>query len=419
MRHATALGLAVILAACTGPDQTAAPTGGAPPTTAPTATELGTPTAGVPSGPPTPTAAPIDLTGVSVTLEPFATVPGPALAMAAPDDGTGRLFVATQNGFIWLVEADGQVRERPMVDLDPQIASGGERGLLGIALHPDFPDDPRIFVDYTDNNGDTVVASLTLAQGDANRFDEGSRRRILFVEQPFANHNGGALAFGPDGYLYVSLGDGGGGGDPNGNGQRLEALLGKILRIDVDAEGGGRRYAIPADNPYAGGGGAPEIWSSGMRNPWRMSFDRELGDLWIGDVGQGAWEEIDVAPAGTGGLNFGWNTMEGAHCYGDDACDQGGLTLPVSEYGRDQGCTVIGGNVYRGAAYPFLTGAYLFADYCTGHIFAIDASVRQLTAPAIVGNGSNQLAAWGEDTGGELYLMNLDGTVSRVVATQR
>jgi glucose/arabinose dehydrogenase len=339
--------------------------------------------------------------------------------MAATDDGSGRLFVATQNGYVWLVGADGRVRDGHVLDLDGRIDSGGERGLLGIALHPDFPSDPRLFVDYTDNNGDTIVASVTLAAGDPDRFDEGSHRQILFVDQPFPNHNGGALAFGPDGFLYVSLGDGGSGGDPQDNGQRLGTLLGKILRVDIDREEGGLPYAIPQGNPYEGGGTMSEIWLSGLRNPWRMSFDRATGDLWIGDVGQGAWEEIDVAPAGTGGLNFGWRIMEGAHCFRGDSCDQAGLTLPVSEYGRDQGCAVIGGNVYRGAAYPFLQGAYLFADACTGHVFAIDSSGRELTAPTVVGNGSSGIAGWGEDAAGELYVLALDGTVSRVAATQR
>lgn len=361
----------------------------------------------------------LDLSRIAITLEPFANVPGPALAMAAPDDGSGRLFVATQDGYVWLVGADGRVRDGAVVDLDGQIDSGGERGLLGIALHPEFPTDPRIFVDYTDNRGDTVVASLALAQGDPDRFDAGSRRQVLFVDQPYPNHNGGAVAFGPDGYLYVSLGDGGSGGDPHDHGQRLDTLLGTILRLDVDTGPDGAPYEIPSDNPFASGGGLPEIWHWGLRNPWRMSFDRATGDLWIGDVGQNAWEEVDVARAGVGGLNFGWRVMEGAHCFRADSCRQDGLTLPISEYGRDQGCTVIGGPVYRGAAFPLLRGAYLFADYCTGHVFAIDSSMTELTAPTIVGNGSGRIAAWGEDAAGELYVMALDGTVSRVAATQR
>ena len=413
------LAVIVLLAACSGPVDTFTPTPAAPAATQPTASRGTDPSAA--ASEPAASVGPVDLdlSRISVTLEAFATVPGPALAMAAPDDGTGRLFVATQDGFIFLVSSDGEVAATPMVDLRKQITSGGERGLLGIALHPTFPDDPRVFVDYTDTNGDTVVASLTLASGDENRFDLDSHRRVVFVDQPYPNHNGGAVAFGPDGYLYVSLGDGGSGGDPHDNGQRLDTLLGKILRIDVDAEQADRAYAIPDDNPYASGGGEPEIWLSGLRNPWRMSFDRDAGDLWIGDVGQGAWEEVDVATAGTGGQNFGWSVMEGAHCYDADPCPDDGLTMPVSEYGRDQGCTVIGGNVYRGAQYAFLRGAYLFADFCSGHIFAIDSAVRELTDPTVVGSGSNQIAAWGEDVAGELYALALEGTLSRVVAAER
>ncbi|HEX6985228.1 MAG TPA: PQQ-dependent sugar dehydrogenase, partial [Planctomycetaceae bacterium] len=325
-------------------------------------------------------------------------------------------LVAAQDGKVWVVEADGRLLEAPMVDLGRRIASGGERGLLGIAPHPGFPTDPRVFVDFTDTNGDTVVASLTVDASNPDRLDPGSFRQILFVDQPYPNHNGGALAFGPDGLLYVSLGDGGSGGDPQGNGQSLDTLLGKILRLDVDAA---EPYAIPDGNPYVGGGGKAEIWASGLRNPWRLSFDRDTGDLWIGDVGQSTWEEVDVAPAGVGGLNFGWRIMEGSHCFGADGCSRDGLTLPVSDYGRDLGCTVIGGYVYRGRAFPFLAGAYLFADYCTGNLFAIDATVRELTPPTVVGNGSKGIAAWGQDADGELYLLALDGTVSRVVATPR
>ncbi len=356
--------------------------------------------------------------GMSVTLEPFATVPGGPLAMTAPDDGTGRLFVAAQDGKIWLVEEDGTVRTTPLVDLGPRLRSGGEQGLLGLATHPTFPTDPRIFVNYTDLNGDTVIASLALDPNDANRVDPDSHRQLLFVDQPFANHNGGGAIFGPDGYLYVSLGDGGGGGDPQGNGQRLDTLLGKILRLDIDvAPQAG--YASPRDNPFASGGGLPEILHYGLRNPWRLSFDRATGDLWIGDVGQNLWEEVDVARADERGLNFGWNVMEGAHCFNATTCDSAGLRLPVSDYGRDLGCTVIGGYAYRGAAYPFLVGTYLFADYCSGRIFAIDAASDALVAPVPVGSGSGSIAAFGEDTNGELYVLSLDGGVSRVVAAQR
>ena len=401
--------LAIVVAAC-GPQATASPaTTGSPVTASPSAT------AQTPAGPSaTPRTSP--LSGIELTLEPFSTVPGGPLAMAAADDGSGRLFVAAQDGKIWIVQPDGSVGATPAIDLGPRIRSGGEQGLLGLALHPSFPTDPRVFVDYTNTDGDTIVASLRLAEGDPARLDPDSHQQLLFVDQPYANHNGGALAFGPDGSLYVSLGDGGAGGDPHDNGQRLDTLLGKVLRLDID---GTETYVVPDDNPFAGGGGLGEIWLYGLRNPWRMSFDRETGDLWIGDVGQNSWEEVDVARAGLGGINFGWRVMEGSHCYNADTCDREHLTLPATDYGRDQGCTVIGGYVYRGGAHAFLDGVYLFADYCSGNLFALDAGATDYATPTVVGNGGTNIAAFGQDADGELYTLALDGTISKVVATQR
>ena len=353
----------------------------------------------------------------TVALERFAEVPGGPLAIAAPDDSTGRLFVASQAGQIWSVSADGTVLPDPMIDLSPFIVSGGEQGLLGLDLHPDFPDDPRAFVNFTGENGDTSISSISLDPANPDRFDVGSLRQLLFIDQPYANHNGGGVVFGPDGYLYLALGDGGAGGDPHDNGQRLDTLLGKILRIDIDADG--REYGIPPGNPFADGDGSDEIWQYGLRNPWRFSFDRETGDLWIGDVGQGAREEIDVARGDEGGLNFGWNRMEGSDCFRGEACSQDGLTLPVTEYGRDLGYTVIGGYVYRGEAFPVLAGAYLFADYGSGLIFAIDSSTSSLVAPAEVGRTDGNISAFGEDASGELYVTTLEGTIYRVTATER
>lgn len=405
LRLAGAAAALLAFAGCTtGP--TPLPTGG--PTAGPGASAAATPAAS-PGG--TPSSA-----TVAITLEPFATVQGGPLAMTALDDGTGRLLVASQDGTVWIVGADGAVEPTPMVDVGARIRSGGEQGLLGIAAHPTFPTDPRVFLNYTDTNGDTIVASLSLDPDDDKVLDPDSHQQLLFVDQPYANHNGGGLAFGPDGYLYVSLGDGGAGGDPHGNGQRLDTLLGKILRLDIN---GGETYLIPEDNPFADGGGLPEIWSYGLRNPWRMSFDRETGDLWMGDVGQGSWEEVDVARAGLGGINFGWVTMEGSHCYNADTCNREGLTLPAADYGRDQGCTVIGGYLYRGDTYKFLQGTYLFADYCSGNLFAIEAGADDYTTPTVVGNGSNGISAFGEDTAGELYALALNGTISRIVASER
>ncbi|MEZ0239560.1 MAG: sorbosone dehydrogenase family protein, partial [Chloroflexota bacterium] len=298
---AAAMGLlAALFAGCT---TSASPTpsilASAPPSAGPTAVTASPTTPPVSSGP----------VGVSVALEPYATVQGGPLAIVAPPDGTGRLFVAAQNGLAWVVR-DGETSAVPLLDVRDNFTTGGERGLLGLAVHPRFPADPRVFVDYTDANGDTVVSSFRIDPASPDRVLPDSEAVILQVEQPASNHNGGAIVFGPDGYLYISLGDGGGGN--SGNGQKLDTLLGKILRIDIDAAD--NPYGIPSDNPFTNQAGArPEIWLYGLRNPWRTSFDRETGDFWIGDVGAGAWEEIDVIRGDAGGgLNLGWDVMEGA-----------------------------------------------------------------------------------------------------------
>jgi glucose/arabinose dehydrogenase len=408
--------IATAIAGCVAETPSPAPTGpaasGAPAFTSGTASApAAMPTA---SPAPLPTVAP----RFSLSLKPFAKVEGGPLAIAAPDDGTGRLFVAAQDGRIWVVKTDGSTLSDPLVDLTSLVKSGGEQGLLGLALHPGFPADPRFYVDFTNADGDTVVASLTIDPANPNRADPATIKQVLFQKQPYANHNGGALAFGPDGDLYVSFGDGGSGGDPQGNGQNTKVLLGKILRLDVDGGVGGAPYAIPAGNPFAAGGGAPEVWLYGLRNPWRMSFDRATGDLWIGDVGQGLYEEVDVARAGVGGLNFGWNRMEASHCYNAPVCSSDGLTPPVSEYGRNIGSTVIGGYVYRGSAVPRADGFYLFADYGSGRFFAIGAGVTTLVDPVVVGNGdTGVISAFGQDVAGELYVTLLDGAVARVVLT--
>ena len=415
--------LATVVAGCStaGPTLTPAPVATPPRAEA---TTLATGAAPTLAPLPSPTNGPLVAANVAVGLEPYASVSGSALDIVAPDDGTGHLLVATQEGRLWAVRGD-LASPALLLDVSKRISSGGERGLLGIALHPGFPTDPRIFVDYTDLEGDTVVSSFGLAGDGSSRFDPASERIVLQVAQPFENHNGGGIAFGPDGELYIALGDGGSGGDPMGNGQGLETPLAKILRIDVDHPSGGKAYAIPTDNPFASRSGARgEIWLYGLRNPWRFSFDRTTGDLWIGDVGQERWEEIDVARAGDGGgQDFGWNVTEGAHCFEPaDGCDQAGLSLPVSEYGHDQGCAVIGGFVYRGSAYPLLSGAYLFSDSCSGTIWAIPATanpngVGSLVAPVAVGQAHGSPAGFGQDIAGELYLANLDGTISHIVAT--
>ena len=387
----------------------------APPTTVPSggsATGASTP----PSG------GPFDASTIEIELEPVADGLDSPLAITDAGDGSGRIFVVEQGGRIRIVR-DGRLASEPFLDIADRVSAGGERGLLGLAFHPDYPSDPRLFVDYTDTNGDTQVASYTVDPSNPDRADPNSEVRLLSIDQPYANHNGGAVLFGPDGFLYVSTGDGGSGGDPHGNGQSLGTLLGKILRIDVASGGAGTSpYSVPDDNPFVGRDGArPEIWSYGLRNPWRMSFDRANGDLWIGDVGQGEWEEIDVLRGGTSGQNFGWNRMEGTHCFRPaSGCETAGLVAPVAEYGHDVGCTVIGGNVYRGTEQSRLVGGYVFADYCSGRIWAIDAATDGPTEPALVAETGATLSSFGEDEAGELFATDLSsGQLLRIRARSK
>ena len=420
-----ALALAAVACGSNGGTGTAAPTRSAvaaPASASPAGSSSAAPSEGRSPTPPAASAPAFDPARVAVRLDPFIGGLDQPLAIVSPRDGSGRLFVAEQAGTIRVVR-DGRLVERPFADLSAEISSDGERGLLGLAFAPDFPTDPRVFVDYTDRDGNTVVSSLRVDPSDPDRLDPSSELPILHVEQPFANHNGGALAFTPDGLLLVSLGDGGSGGDPLGNGQSTTTLLGKILRLDVRASTQGHPYAIPPGNPFAdGSAGRPEIWLTGLRNPWRLSVDRATGDLWIGDVGQGAWEEIDVQRAGTrGGTNYGWNRMEGRHCFSPKTgCEDAALTLPVTDYGHDQGCTVIGGYVERASTPSPLTGGYLFGDYCSGRLWAIDPASDAPRDPTVVGESRANLSAFGEDEDGTLYAADIaGGAILRVVATAR
>jgi glucose/arabinose dehydrogenase len=333
---------------------------------------------------------------------------------AARRDGS-RLYVAEKGGRIRLVR-DGGLVDVPFLDLRGRVSGGTEQGLLGLVLHPRYPDDPRVFVNYTDLAGDTVIASFRRSV-DPDRLDPASEAIVLAVDQPFANHNGGGLAFGPDGFLYVPLGDGGGAGDPQGNAQRLSTLLGKVLRLDVD---GAAPYAVPPSNPFVGNGGArPEIWAFGLRNPYRISFDRDAGDLYLADVGQAEREEIDFAPrSSTGGENYGWNRTEGSLCFGAAECDRSGITFPVEEYGHDDGCSVTGGYVYRGEAIPEIRGHYFYGDFCAGFVrsFRVDGgrAVDRRAWPSLAPDGS--ITSFGEDAAGEILVVVADGRVLRVVA---
>jgi glucose/arabinose dehydrogenase len=410
--------LGAIVVGCAGPGPTRSPgSSSATPSIAPSGQPNDSPSPAVSVAP----GGSFDPARVGLTLEPVVSGLSDPLGVTHAGDGSGRLFVAEQGGSIRIVR-DGTLVDEPFLDISKRISAGGERGLLGLAFHPDYPTDPRFFVNYTDTNGDTRVASFTVDPANPELADPGSEDRLVSIGQPYANHNGGALAFGPDGFLYIATGDGGSGGDPHGNGQSLETLLGKILRIDVNPTEGSKGYAIPADNPFVGEAAAlPEIFVYGLRNPWRMSFDRGTGDLWIGDVGQGAWEEIDVVRAGTSGQNFGWNLMEGAHCFRPaEGCEDPSLALPVTEYTRNLGSTVIGGVVYRGTDQPALVGGYVFADYGSGNVWLIDAASDGPTDPVLALESGATISSFGEDEGGEVYATDLaSGELLRVVAVPR
>jgi uncharacterized protein (TIGR03437 family) len=321
--------------------------------------------------------------------------------IAVPGDGSGRVFVVQQEGLIRILK-NGVFNAQPFLDIRDKTSPGGERGLLGLAFPPGFAANGRFYVNYTDLNGDTNVA-LYRVSANQDIADPASGTVLLKIAQPFANHNGGCLRFGPDGYLYIGMGDGGSGGDPQGNGQNRMTLLGKMLRVDVESEPG--QLLVPSSNPFVNNPAArPEIWALGLRNPWRFSFDSAMGDLWIADVGQDAWEEIDFQPAAdAGGENYGWNIMEGTHCYGSAVCAMDGLTLPVHEYPHTDGCSITGGFVYRGVASPGLCGTYVYGDYCSGNIWGLEKQGPAYVNRLLLASGMN-ITTFGEDESGELYV---------------
>jgi uncharacterized protein (TIGR03437 family) len=326
-------------------------------------------------------------------------------------DGSGRLFFIQQNGVVRIFR-NGALVAQPFLDIRDKTSSGGERGLLGLAFPAGFAQKQRFYVNYTDLNGDTVIAQYRVS-ANPNVADRASETVLLRIAQPFANHNGGQVRFGPDGYLYIGMGDGGSGGDPQNNGQNRATLLGKMLRIDVEGDPG--RVRIPASNPFVNTAGTrPEIWALGLRNPWRFSFDRATGDLWIADVGQNTHEEIDFQPASSpGGENYGWNRMEGMHCF-EDGCNQQGLTLPVAEYDHSQGCSVTGGFVYRGSLSPALRGTYIYGDYCSGRIWGVEREATAWGNRLLLASGFS-ITTFGEDEAGEIYVADAaNGAIHRI-----
>ncbi|HUR95830.1 MAG TPA: PQQ-dependent sugar dehydrogenase [Gemmatimonadales bacterium] len=336
------------------------------------------------------------------------------LYVTAPP-GDDRLFVVEKGGAIRIV-AGGVLRDQPFLDLSGRVSTGAEQGLLGLAFPPDYASSGRFFVHYTDPAGDTRVSGFSVT-ADRDRADPSSETLVLTTNQPGPSHNGGQILFGPDGYLYIGLGDGGShdGGD-RGRGQSLADLLGSVLRIDVSS---GSAYAVPPDNPFVGVDGArPEIWSYGLRNPWRFSFDRGTGDLYIADVGESRWEEVNRGAATDGagrGANYGWSRMEGDDCL-DEGCDRSGLTLPLVTYDHDTGCSITGGYVYRGAAIPSMQGQYFYGDFCQGWVRSVQAGDQPgepVEWPALA-PGEN-ITSFGEDASGELYIVTLGGRLLKVV----
>ena len=330
--------------------------------------------------------------------------------------GDDRLFVVEQDGIIKIVNSDGSVEATNFLDIDTIVGSNGnEQGLLGLAFHPDFDTNGYFFVNYTNNSGDTVISRFSRIGVNPTIADPNSELIILTYSQPYSNHNGGELQFGPDGYLYISSGDGGSGGDPQNNGQNLNSLLGKLLRIDVNNASASNPYDIPADNPFVGDTNArDEIWAYGLRNPWKFSFDSMNNDLWIADVGQNAREEINQVASTSSGLNYGWRCYEGNSAYNTSGCPNSStLTFPVSEYSHSGGrCSITGGYVYRGSNYPNLFGTYLFGDVCTQEIgyLKFENGSWNSTFESFSGNW----VAFGEDINGELYVSGLGGTIYKI-----
>lgn len=365
-----------------------------PPTAAPTETAV-----------PAPTSIPAAQLVTGIQLASVL----PAGQLAKPVDlahtNDNRNFIVTQAGTIRIWQ-DGQLLPEPFLDIQDRVNDGAnEQGLLGLAFHP--AGNGRFYVNYTNSSNSTVIAEFQTTTDDPNRADPASERILLTIGQPYNNHNGGQVKFGPDGYLYIGMGDGGSANDPDNNGQNSSTLLGSMLRIDVDGGDGVAQYGIPASNPFVNDPNVPnEAWATGLRNPWRFSFDRLTGDLFISDVGQREWEEVNFAPASSaGGENYGWNIFEGTNCFAGD-CSTPNLVMPVAEYSHDAGCSITGGYIYRGTQFPTLWGNYFYTDFCTGNIWTMVQNEDGSWQNALIGNSGRLSASFGEDAAGELYLLD-------------
>ncbi len=377
------------------------------PTETPLPTELPPPT----EPPPVPS---LPLESISINLMPVAGGFTRPLFLTHAGDGSGRLFVVEQPGRIFVI-SNGVVNPRPFLDIVSIVGSdANEQGLLSVAFHPDYANNGFFFVNYTDKQGDTVIARYQVSDN-PDLADPNTAKILLTIGQPYVNHNGGQLAFGPDGYLYVGMGDGGAANDPHNNGQTLSTLLGKVLRLDVDQAD---PYGVPQNNPFVNQGDArPEIWSYGWRNPWRFSFDRATGDMYIADVGQNQYEEVHVELVGTGGgQNYGWRLMEGLHCFNPQDCDPASLAvvLPVAEYDHSQGCSVTGGYVYHGTRFPALTNIYFYGDYCSGKIWGLRREADGRWSQAELWPGGYTISSFGQDEAGEVYLVDHRGDIFQI-----
>jgi glucose/arabinose dehydrogenase len=357
-------------------------------------------------------------------VTPTHTYSKPVLVTHAGDN-SGRLFIVEQTGRVRIVTREGTLLSTPFIDLTASVSKGSEQGLLGLAFHPGFRTNGKVYVNFTTTSGDTAINEYRVTTAGANTVNRATGRRVITIDQPYSNHNGGHIAFGPDGYLYAGMGDGGGAGDPENRAQNLNSLLGKMLRLGVNTTSG---YTISPSNPYVGKTGRDEIWSRGLRNPWRWSFDRATGDLWIGDVGQGRYEEVNRnrASAGSGkGANYGWRVMEGRHCYSPaTGCSTTGKQLPLIEYSHAVGdhtvednCSVTGGYVYRGPQ-AILQGAYLYGDFCSGRVWAIPATSTSGSATQMANLASN-VTSFGENQAGDVYVTTHGGAVYRIVGSQK